>query len=306
MITNKRIFVTGGAGFIGSNLVETLVKNNNKVIVADTLMRGNKIPKDVFRDIQFYKEDVRSFDAIKNLSRGCDLIFHFAALLGVDIVADNPVETMETEVLGMQNIVNAALANCVEKIIYASTSGVYGHSAINKAVTEDIHLDPRTSYSIAKRYNEIYLMAQYEEKGLQSISLRLFNVYGHRQDNRMVIPKFIQQALQGQSITVYGDGNQTRDFTFIDDTIAATLKLTEIADGCDIFNIANEQEASIKTLAEKIKEITESSSEITFTNPPTKRYDYEVERRYGNSEKLFRLTGYKPTTTLDDGIRAIL
>jgi len=212
---------------------------------------------------------------------------------------------MEVEMLGMKNIADAAAINKVGKIIYASTSGVYGHSAIEKSVTEDVQLDPRTSYSIAKRFNEIYLAALYEEKGIQSISLRFFNVYGLRQDSRMVIPLFFEQALEGKPITVYGDGCQTRDFTHVTDSVYASIKLAEEVKGCEIFNIANEKEIEIGELAKKIKQLTNSVSEIVYLNVPKKRYDFEVERRYGNSDKLYKFIDYKPNTDIDEGLSEI-
>ncbi len=306
MITNKKILVTGGAGFIGSHLVDTLVKQDNEVVVIDNLLRGNKLPKETFSKITFVKEDVCNYKVVQRISKGCDMIFHFAAILGVDIVADNPMETMETEVISTQNVVRAALENNVSKIIYASTSGVYGHNALEKSVTEELLVDPKTSYAMAKRYNEIYLASLFEEKGIDSICLRFFNVYGPRQDSRMVIPRFFEQARKGSDITVYGTGEQTRDFTFIDDTIKSTLMLAEKASGFDIFNIANENELTIKDLAEEILKITGSASQISFINAPSKRYDYEVGRRFGSSEKMFKLTGYKPETSLESGLLATL
>jgi len=306
MLKNKKILITGGAGFIGSHLVEQLAEADNEVVVLDNLLRGNKIPSETFKKIEFHKEDVCDFDAVLKASKGCDLIFHLAAILGVDIVADNPMETMETEVIGTQNVVKAALQNNVSKIVYASTSGVYGHNAIEKSVTEEILVDPRTSYAMAKRYNEIYLASLFEEKGVNCICLRFFNVYGPRQDNRMVVPRFIEQALAGDPLTVYGSGMQTRDFTFIDDTVHATIELAEKVDGFEIFNVANEKEMDILALANKLKEITSSDSEITLINAPSKRYDYEVGRRFGSSEKLNKFINYKPDTNLDDGLRSIL
>jgi UDP-glucose 4-epimerase len=302
----SKILVTGGAGFIGSHLVKHLVNQGKEVIVLDNLLRGNKIDDAIFKKITFVKEDVRNFEVVKTLSQNCDYIYHFAAVLGVDVVADNPVETMDTEVIGMKNVVDAALVNKVKKVIYASTSGIYGHSAIERSVTENIQVDPRTSYAMAKRYNEIYLKAAYEEKGLNSISVRFFNVYGSAQDNRMVVPRFFEQCLAGEPITVFGNGNQTRDFTFIDDTIKACLLLTEKVNSCEIFNVANENEFSIYELAKLMKDITNSKSEITLIDAPKKRYDYEVERRFGSSQKLFDAVGFKPNTDLRTGLTHIL
>lgn len=301
----RKILVTGGAGFIGSNLTKRLVEEGNNVIVIDNLLRGNKIEKSILDKITFVKEDVRNYECILKHSKGCDVIFHFAAVLGVDVVADNPVETMDVEVIGMRNVANAALENGIKKILYASTSGIYGHSVMEKAVTEEVIVDPRTSYAVAKRYNEIYLGALYEEKGLESVSLRFFNVYGKNQDNRMVIPRFFEQAIEGEPITVFGTGKQTRDFTYIDDTLDACLLLLKNMKGAEIVNIANENEGCIEELATAIKKITKSKSVIQYIEAPKKRYDYEVERRVGNSEKLFKLTGYKPKTRLKEGLEKI-
>jgi UDP-glucose 4-epimerase len=302
----KKILVTGGAGFIGSHLVERLVKDENEVVVIDNLLRGNKIPKSIFEKITFLKEDACNYSVVLNASKGCDYIFHFAAILGVDIVADNPMETMETEVISTQNVVKAALENGIKNIIYASTSGIYGHHAMEKSVTEEIMVDPKTSYAMAKRYNEIYLASLHEEKGLNAIALRFFNIYGPRQDNRMVVPRFIEQALRNEDITVFGSGNQTRDFTYVDDAVEASIALAEKASGFGIYNIANEAEVTIKDLADVIKKLTKSDSKIIYINAPSKRYDYEVGRRYGSSSKLYQKTNFKPNTGLEDGLKKIL
>lgn len=299
-----KVLITGGAGFIGSNLAKRLVDDGNDVVVLDSLLRGNKLEKETFEKIEFIHGDVRDLDLVTKASAGCDLIFHFAAVLGVDIVADNPVETMDVEVTGTRNVVMAAEVNNIKKVMYASTSGIYGHSAIENALTEEVLVDPRTSYAMAKRYNEIYLASHYEEKGLDVVSLRFFNVYGWNQDNRMVIPLFFEQALAGKDITVFGTGKQTRDFTYIDDTIEACIRLMDLK-GCHTVNIANEAEWCIVDVAEQIKEITDSKSEIVYIEAPKKRYDYEVERRVGSSEKLMGLTSYKPETELNAGLRKI-
>lgn len=299
-----KILITGGAGFIGSNLTKRLVQDGHEVIVLDNLLRGNKIDTASFNAIHFEKGDVRDEALVNKLAKGCDIIYHFAAVLGVDVVADNPVETMDVEVIGTRNVVKAAERNNVKKILYASTSGIYGHSAIESALTEEVLVDPRTSYAMAKRYNEIYLASNYEEKGLASICLRFFNVYGENQDNRMVIPRFFEQATNGKPITVFGVGEQTRDFTYIDDTIEACVRLMEVK-GYHVVNIANETEWNIRFLAERIKEITDSNSIISYIDAPKKRYDYEVERRVGSSNKLMDLINYKPKTNLKEGLKII-
>jgi nucleoside-diphosphate-sugar epimerase len=299
-----KILITGGAGFIGSNLAKRLVNDGHEVVVLDSLLRGNKLDKDTFAKVTFIKGDVRDLDLMISASKNCDLIFHFAAVLGVDIVADNPVETMDVEVIGTRNMIEAANINNVKKVMYASTSGIYGHSAFENVLTEEVLVDPRTSYAMAKRYNEIYLASHHQEKGLNVVSLRFFNVYGGNQDNRMVVPLFFEQAIANEPITVFGTGKQTRDFTYIDDTVESCIKLMDIQ-GCHIINIANEAEWTIAELAVKIKEITKSSSEIIYLEAPKKRYDYEVERRVGSSDKLMSLTNFKPQTSLQQGLELI-
>lgn len=299
-----KILITGGAGFIGSNLAKRLVNDGHEVVVLDSLLRGNKLDKETFAKVHFIKGDVRDLDLMITASKNCDLIFHFAAVLGVDIVADNPVETMDVEVIGTRNMIEAANINNVKKVMYASTSGIYGHSAFENVLTEEVLVDPRTSYAMAKRYNEIYLASHHQEKGLNVVSLRFFNVYGGNQDTRMVVPLFFEQAIANEPITVFGTGKQTRDFTYIDDTVESCVKLMDIQ-GCHIINIANEAEWTIAELAVKIKEVTKSSSEIIYLEAPKKRYDYEVERRVGSSDKLMSLTDFKPQTSLQEGLELI-
>jgi nucleoside-diphosphate-sugar epimerase len=297
-----RVMVTGGAGFIGSHLVEKLVEFGYKVVVLDILRCGNKIPREILRKIRLVQGDVRDRKTVEMTSKGCEMIFHFAAVLGVDVVADNPVDTMETEALGMANITRAAILHGARKVVYASTSGVYGKAAIAKAVDEEIEVSPRSSYSIAKRYNEIYLKSFHQEKGLQSVALRFFNVYGPRQDTRMVIPRFIEQAIAGKPLAVYGTGKQTRDFTYVDDVVSATIKVAERVEGCEIINVCDGREYTIADLAREIIAICKSESKIVFVETPAGRYDFEVDRRCGSNEKLGKLVGSVPETNLRTGL----
>jgi UDP-glucose 4-epimerase len=285
--------------------VRRLVNDGHQVVVYDSLLRGNKLEPDILRKVDLHIQDIRNEKAFMDASEGCDIIFHFAAILGVDIVADNPVETMDVETIGMRNVSSAAQRHGISKILYASTSGIYGHSAIEKSVDEEIMVDPRTSYAMSKRYNEIYLSALHEEKGIQSVALRFFNIYGKNQDNRMVIPRFFEQALKGEPITVYSSGKQTRDFTFVEDAVESCVRLMHANIDFEIFNIANENELSILSLALKIKELTKSKSEITFIEISGKRYDYEVERRVGSSDKLYKYIGFKPQTSLEEGLSQV-
>jgi UDP-glucose 4-epimerase len=286
--------------------VERLVKDKHSVTVIDNLLRGNKIPDYIQPQITFIEGDVRDKELVIHAMQGIDVVYHFAAVLGVDVVADYPVETMDVEVIGTRNVIEGVHKHKVKQLLYASTSGIYSHSAIEKtSLSEEVLVDPRTSYAMAKRYNEIYLASHFEEKGVNTVALRFFNVYGERQDNRMVIPRFLEQAAVNLPLTVFGDGRQTRDFTYIEDVIESCIRLLQTT-GFHIVNIANEEEWTISRLAEIIINQTASSSNITYVDAPKKRYDYEVERRIGSSDKLFSLIGFKPSTSLMQGIKSII
>jgi len=301
-----RSLVTGGAGFIGSHLVDRLLADGDEVVVLDSLLCGDKLDPVARAAVRFVEGDVRDARTVEGAALGCDRVFHLAAVLGVDVVAERPVETMETEVLGARNVVHAALRQGCERVVYASTSGVYGQSAFEAAVEEDFDVSPRSSYAIAKRYNELYLKSVFQEEGLPSASLRFFNVYGPRQDERMVIPRFLALALAGEPLTVFGTGAQTRDFTWIGDVVEAIVGVAPRFEGAEIYNVSTGRETTIGATAERIVALTDSASPVLRVHPPDGRYDFEVERRVGSSEKLQALTGFAPAVVLEVGLRRIL
>ncbi len=300
-----KVVVTGGAGFIGSYFVERLLSEGHHVHVVDTFKRGNKIPRPTLCHpyLTLTNADIRDSEAIHEAMSEASLCIHLAAVLGVDCVADNPMETMEVEVIGTKNIVDACIYHGVEQLIYTSTSGVYGKAAIEKAVDEDFAASPASSYSIAKRFNEIYLQGVWQEKKLNSISIRPFNVYGTRQDDRMVIPTFFRQAFADEPLTVFGTGNQTRDFTHVYDLVDGSLKMRGIK-GCHIVNVAAGIETKIENLAKVISTMV-GAGQVEKVDAPSKRYDFEVGRRSGSAEKLRKLTGFKPSHNLKDGLQEI-
>jgi UDP-glucose 4-epimerase len=295
-----KILVTGGAGFIGSHLVDKLIARGFDVVVLDNLLRGSKLIEN--SKLQIFNKDITDLKEVENLTKNCDMIFHLAAFLGVDEVAKNPILTMETEAIGTFNIVNSAIKNNVKTIVYASTSGVYGKTDMEHAVNENFNVSPSSSYAIAKRYNEIYLKSVHLKHNINTFSLRYFNIYGPRQDTRMVIPRFFKQAISNEDILVYGNGQQTRDFTYIDDTIESTINIPLQCKGSEIINITKGEDITILELAKKIKNITNSKSKIQLIDNPSFRKDYEVEKRFGSSEKLLKLIKKKPETNLDRGL----
>jgi nucleoside-diphosphate-sugar epimerase len=296
-----RALVTGGAGFIGSHLVDSLTAGGHNVVVLDNLRWGNKLDPITEAQVELLVGDVRDAPTVRRAVTGCDVVFHFAAMIGVDIVAADPLETMRTEYEGLVNVAEAGMAAGVSKIVYASTSGVYGRAP--GAGRETSMPAPSSCYAVAKRFNEVYLGALYKHCSLHSILVRPFNVYGPRQDHRMVIPRFFEQALRGDPLTIFGSGRQTRDFTYIDDVVHCILRLTEVVSGCEAFNIAQGEEWTIGELARMIVAITGSRSEIRYANTPDGRAEFEVARRRGSVDKLRHSIGFVPQTRLEAGLR---
>jgi UDP-glucose 4-epimerase len=295
----KKILVTGGSGFIGSHLSESLAKNN-KVVILDKLIHGNKVEN--FKNIQFVKGDVRNLDLLRKLSKNCDIIYHLAAIIGVDVVSERNLETMEYEFEGLKNICICARENKISRIIYSSSSGVYGKLNYNRNVSENVTVAPVSAYAMAKRSGELYLQNFYSEFNISSIAVRLFNVYGPRQDKRMVIKRFIQNAIKNEPLLIYGNGNQTRDFTYIDDCIKV-FKLLGSVKGFHILNSSKGKEYNINYIAKKIIKLLNSKSKIIHIKVPAKLKEFQVEKRCGNSNNLRKLIKYKPSTDFEKGLK---
>ncbi len=297
----NRILITGGAGFIGSHLTEFLSKKYF-VTVIDNLSHGNKIKSENKR-IKIIKGDVRDQELISYYSKNCKTIYHLAAVLGVDIVSNKNVETMNCEFEGIKNVCNAAKKNKIRKIIYSSSSGVYGKLNYSKNVKENATIAPVSAYSISKRACEFYLKSFYKENKITSIAVRLFNVYGPRQDERMVVSRFISQAKNNKPITIYGSGKQTRDFTYIDDCVKVFDLIDRKVNGFQIVNSSKGKDLNILNLAKKIKNDLKSKSKIVHIVTPNKLEEFQVPKRCGNSSKLFKLINYKPNTNFITGLR---
>lgn len=298
----KKILITGGAGFIGSHLVEGLCDDYD-VIVLDNCIAGNKIHPIALSKVNFIRGDVRNYPTVLEASQGCEAIIHLAAVVGVDAVIENRIETIEVEALGSQNIGRAARANGIKRVIYSSSSSVYKNTISDMSFEND-KLDLVNDYAVAKRLNELYFCSLHQETDISCLSFRFFNVYGLNQDNRMVIPRFFQQAFSGKSIEVFGDGMQTRDFTYVDDVTHSIRMLLEDHSISGIFNIARGVETTILELARQIKKVANSTSQIELLDFPIKRKSYKVERRIGSPNKLFEHTKFKPVVSLHDGLQS--
>ena len=295
-----KILITGGAGFIGSHLVEGLVDDFD-IVVLDNCLAGNKISPYYLSKIKFVEGDVRDYDTVFSSALDCEAIIHLAAVVGVDQVIDKRVETIEVEAQGAQNVGKVAMAQQINRIIYSSSSSVYKNTISDMSYESDA-LDLVNDYAVAKRLNELYFNALNKETDISTVSFRFFNVYGLNQDGRMVIPRFFNQAFRNEPIQVFGDGTQTRDFTYVDDVNYSIKQLLETPSISGIFNIARGKETTILDLARNIKAVTNSKSKIEMIDFPKKRASYKVERRIGSPDKLFQHTGFKPMIELSEGL----
>ena len=250
-----RILVTGGAGFIGSHLVDRLVKENHKVVVIDNLTTGKK--ENVNPQADFYNLDICDFEKIKPLFKNIDFVFHLAAIPQVPVSVEDPVRTSKVNILGTINVFKAAIEAKVKRIIFASSSSVYGNQE-KLPFKEDMKPNPISPYALQKLVGEQFAKLFTKLYGIPIISLRYFNVYGPRidfnSDYSLVIGKFLKQKAEGKPLTIFGDGEQTRDFCYIDDVVDATIKAmeSEKLEGGEVINIGSGKSYSINYLADLI------------------------------------------------------
>ena len=304
-LTNKRIFITGGAGFIGSHLVSQLIADN-EVVVYDNLHRNalQFAHLDGHAHLHFIQGDVLDYDATRKAIDGCSIVIHCAAIAGVYTVDRSAVRTMEVNMLGTHQVVKAALDVGVERFVEFSTSEVYG-PFIHKGREEDPTTigpigESRWVYAASKLASEHLSYAHYREDNLPLAIVRPFNVYGPRQVGDGAIRGIVLQALQNLPITLYNDGTQIRSWCYVDDFVAGVLMCTEnpAAVG-QAFNLGNPQGTATNfELANMIIRLTNSKSEIVFKPHPGP----EVDLRVPSIEKAARLLGFKPTISLEGGI----
>jgi len=296
-----RALVTGAAGFVGSHLVDALLARGDEVIAFDHRLRGKCLSDAALARTRTIESDIFDAAAVTDAAQGCAAIFHCAAMVGVDAYSRQPARTMDVEEVGLRNVCTAAISNKGARVIYASSSAVYGQASRNR-LEETMVVAPVSNYGVAKRFGELYLAAQYSEHALQSAALRIFNIYGPRQDERLVIPRFIRQASAGEPIVIYGDGAHTRDFVYVGDAVSAALACADRIMGCEIVNVCTGMETAVRTLAERVIALTGSRSRIAYNEPPAARTAFEVERSVGSRVKLGGLVPQSPTL-LDDGLR---
>jgi len=313
-----RALITGGAGFVGSHLAELLLSEGHEVFVLDNLSTGS------IENIIHLKHDPRfhyTIDSVSNepvlaeLIDRSDVVFHLAAAVGVKLIVEQPVHTIETNVQGTEVVLKHA--NKKKKLVLiASTSEVYGkNTCVPFTEDADLVLGPtlkhRWAYACSKAIDEFLALAYWKEKKLPVIIARLFNTVGPRQTGRygMVIPNFVRQALAGHPITVFGDGSQSRSFTYVGDVVGALAKLIQEPRAVgQVFNVGNGSEITIRELAERVKAITNSTSPIV-TIPYDQAYESGFEdmpRRVPDTTRIRELIGYEPKVQLDEILESVV
>ncbi len=313
-----RILITGGAGFIGSHLAEALLAAGHDITVIDDLSTGrfaNIEPLTTHPRFHFAIETITNETVMDRLTSECDLIFHLAAAVGVALIVRSPVHVIQTNILGTEAVLR--IANRYRKPVFlASTSEIYGKSEeVPFREDADRVLGPTTRsrwcYSTSKAVDEFLALAYHKERGLPVVIVRLFNTVGPRQTGQygMVVPRFVAQAVTGQPLTIYGDGQQTRCFTDVGDVVQALMRLMETpAARGQVFNVGSTDEVTILELARRVKALAQSDSEIVFI-PYAQAYEEgfeDMRRRVPDISKLRALTGWAPRVPLDETLRRMI
>lgn len=313
------VLITGGAGFIGSHLADTLLARGDEVYVIDDLSTGsldNVAHLRAHPRFHLVIESVLNEAVMNELVYRVDHVYHLAAVVGVKLVVESPVRTLETNLKGSEIVFKLA-HKAGKKVLLASTSEVYGRHPVNRALseTDERIYGPTTvgrwSYAGAKAIDEFMALAYHKERNLDVVIARFFNTVGPRQTGTygMVIPRFVQSALEGRRMEVYGDGKQSRSFTYVGDAIWAITHLMETpAATGEVFNVGNGEEIGILELAEKIKAMTNSNSEIRLVPYETvygKGFE-DMEFRTPNIRKINEFTGYRPSVNLDGILKRVI
>ena len=294
-----RILVTGGAGFIGSHLVEHF-QGKAEVRVLDSLRSGYRSNLDGF-DVEFIEGDIRDRAAVDKAMKGVDYVFHLAAMISVPESMSKIAECIEINNLGMNNVLESAADNGVKKLCFSTSAAIYGDNPVVPKV-ETMFPEPKSPYAITKLDGEYYCGMFTKEGRLQTACLRYFNVFGPRQDPKSAyaaaVPIFTAKAVAGEPLTIYGDGEQTRDFIYVKDIVAANVFMA-MNDFTGVYNIAYGKRITINDLVKLIKNVTNSDSEIVHL--PERAGD--VKHSMAAVDKL-NTTGFKPGYDFDSGMKA--
>ncbi|HLC66786.1 MAG TPA: NAD-dependent epimerase/dehydratase family protein [Candidatus Nanoarchaeia archaeon] len=304
-MSTKKILVTGAAGFIGSHLCEELVNAGHTVVGMDNLSTGAETNLPTHPQFSFFRGDVNTTDlqqlfAVHNF----DWVFHYAAVVGVKRTLENPAAVLR-DLEGIRQLLELCRKKSVGKVLFASSSEVYGEP-LELPEREEGPINAKLPYAVVKLAGEKYLEAYHREFGLRTVALRLFNVYGPRQTSTaygFVAGIFLQQALAGKPLTLFGDGTQSRDFVYIRDNIAAAVQSMERkqTDGT-VINVGSGTATTIKRLAEEVLSVTGSTSKLLFLAPRP----FDIQQRYADVTKFRKLIGYEFQYSLHQGLQETL
>ena len=299
-----RALVTGGAGFIGGHLVGALLERGDDVVVLDNFSSGRRDNlAGIDREIEVVEGDLRSYERVHAAVRGVDVVFHEGALPSVPRSVQDPLTTNAVNVDGTLNVLLAARDENVGRVVFASSSSVYGDTPTLPR-TEDQPLLPIAPYAVSKTAAEAYCRAFWRIYALETVSLRYFNVFGPRQDPTSqyaaVVPRFITKLLEGESPVVYGDGEQSRDFTFVADVVRANLLAVDVEGiSGETFNVASGRSHTVNELAETLKAIVGSSVDTTYVDARPG----DVRASAADIGKAERALAYAPATRFEDALR---
>lgn len=298
----ESVVVTGGAGFIGSHIAETCVEHGYDVTVIDDLSIGDRRNMQEFRSaVQFHRTDIRS-DSLENQLEDADWVFHQAALPSVPRSFEIPVEATDINVTGTVNLFQAAEAAGVDTVVFASSSSVYGDQPDLPKV-ETMDPDPQSPYAASKRADEIYARVFSEQFDVDIVGLRYFNVFGPRQDPNSdyaaVIPNFVQALLDGEQPVIYGDGEQSRDFTYVKDAVHANLLAAKSGVGGRVYNVGYNQRTTINDLLYELRRITGSQIDPRYDSPRPG----DVRHSRADCERLREDVDFEPQFDVEEGLR---
>lgn len=312
-LKGKKVLVTGAAGFIGCNLCEYLLNNGVEVVALDNFITGRKDNIEhlkSFDNFTFIEGDIRNLKDCEKAVKGCSVVFHQAALGSVPRSVDDPITTNEINISGFLNMLEASRKEGIHRFVYAASSSTYGDS-VDLPKREEKIGKPLSPYAVTKYVNELYAQVYGDLHGLETIGLRYFNVFGRRQDPdgayAAAIPKFVKLLMQHKSPVVYGDGEQFRDFTYIDNVIQANI-LAAATDNKkalnQVYNVAYGESTSVNELIQVLKELLSKYdpkiASVPATNAPMR--PGEVKHSLASIDKAKNLIGYKPTHSFSQGI----
>ena len=295
-----KVVITGGAGFIGSHIAEYWVENNADVHIIDNFRSGFR--KNIISEkIKFTEGSIEDKQLVFDSLENADYVFNLAALVSVPESIDKPEECISINVNGLINLLEASKKHKIKKLVHTSSAAIYGDDPELPKTTK-LRPNPKSPYGITKLDGEYYCNLYKESFGVNTTSLRYFNVYGERQDPKSqyaaAVPIFISKALKNEEITIFGDGNQTRDFVYVKDIVKANVMAAERLDIKGVFNVANGSYITIKQLAENIVKVTGSKSDVIYK--PERAGD--IKHSYASIEETKEVLGFKPDFSLEQGL----